>query len=461
MVGAVLGVIRVRHLTIMARHPTAGRDATGASGLYCEPVVDAPGSGSLLRSVRGLPDFWRLLRLRVASQFGDGLFQAGLAGGLLFNPERAASPWAVAGAFAVLFLPYSLLGPFAGALLDRWDRRAVLIGANAARVLLVLGVAGLLAAGARDLVVLGGALAVNGFSRFVTSGLSAALPDVVPREQVVTMNSVATAAGATATFLGAIFMLLPRWLFGSGDAAAATVIALVAVPIAVALLLSQRFSPRVLGPHRLAVRGSALYAVATGWAYGLGAVRATPAVASTLSGLAAHRMVFGVNSLLVLVIVRSTGTSGFAGLGTAVVFVGATGLGSFIANFLAPPALRRFGRYAVANAALAAAALIQLAGAGLHLAVMVLCGLFLGLAGQMVKLCGDSAMQIDVDDALRGHVFAVQDAVFWMSFIAAVTAAAATIAPDGHSPALAVAGAAVYLLGLAAHAALGRQHRAT
>ena len=146
-----------------------------------------------------MPEFWRLLELRTASQFGDGLFQAGLAGGLLFNPERAAGPWEIAGSFAVLLGPYSLLGPFAGALLDRWDRRAVLVGANLGRLLLVIAVGVLLAVGARDLVVLCGALVVNGFSRFVTSGLSAALPHVVPRERVVTMNSVATATGATAT----------------------------------------------------------------------------------------------------------------------------------------------------------------------------------------------------------------------------------------------------------------------
>ena len=75
----------------------------------------------------------------------------------------------------------------------------------------------------------------------------------------------------------------------------------------------------------------------------------------------------------------------------------------------------------------------------------------------MVKLCADSAMQIDVDDALRGHVFAVQDAVFWLSFIIATTAAAAVIHPDGMSPVLAVAGSVVYLIGLAAHATLGRR----
>ena len=425
--------------------------------MYCESVNDDRTAGSLWRAVRGLPDFWRLLELRAATQFGDGLFQAGLAGGLLFNPQRAADPWAVAGAFAVLFLPYSLLGPFAGALLDRWDRRAVLIVASAGRLVSVLAVAVLLATSSRDLFVLCGALIVNGFSRFVTSGLSAALPDVVPREQVVTMNSVAIATGATATFLGANFMLLPRWIVGAGDAAAATVIFLVAVPVAAALLLSVRFPRRVLGPHHTAVHGSAVYAVASGWAYGVRTVAETPSVAATLSGLAAHRMVFGINSLLVLVLVRHTGAEGVAGLGIAVVFVAATGTGSFLANVLAPSAIRRWSRYATANSALACATLIQLAGATLNLAVMVLCGFFLGMAGQLVKLCADSAMQIEVSDALRGHVFAVQDALFWMSFIIAVTAAAAVIPADGHSAALAVAGSVVYLIGLAVHARVGRQ----
>ncbi len=422
-------------------------------------MVDARGTGTLWRSVRRLPEFWRLLRLRAASQFGDGLFQAGLAGGLLFNPERAADPWAIAGAFAVLFLPYSLLGPFAGALLDRWDRRTVLIVANAARLMSVLGVATLLAAGARDLFVLCGALIVNGFSRFVTSGYAAALPHVVPRAQVVTMNSVAIATGATATFLGANFMLLPRWLVGAGDAAAATIIFLVTVPVAIALALSIRFRPHVLGPDCSAEHGSAVHAVATGWVSGVRAVAATPSVAATLSGLAAHRMVFGINTLLVLVMVRDADMSGFGGLGTAVVFVAAAGCGSFLANVLTPSAIRRRGRYATAGVALLSGALVQLAGATLDLRVMVLCGLFLGLAGQIVKLCADSAMQIDVPDALRGHVFAVQDALFWLAFILAVTAAAAVIPADGRSVTLAVAGSVIYLLGLAVHLRLGRRRR--
>jgi hypothetical protein len=106
---------------------------------------------------------------------------------------------------------------------------------------------------------------------------------------------------------------------------------------------------------------------------------------------------------------------------------------------------------------LAIAAIIQIAGAGLQLAVLVACGFFLSVAGQVVKLCADTAIQVDVDDALRGHVFAVQDSLFWVAFIGAIAAAATVVPQDGHSPALVLAGTLLYLCGLAAHSIVGRR----
>jgi MFS family permease len=421
-------------------------------------VVDTHAPRALWRSVRAMPQFGRLLAVRVASQFGDGLFNAGLAGAILFNPERAATPWAIVGSFAVLFLPYSLMGPFAGALLDRWDRRLVLVGANAARLVLLAAVGVLLALGSADQSILAPALLVNGVSRFVSSGLSASLPHVVPREQVVTMNAVATAVGAAATFVGANFMLLPRWFFGANDTGSATVIFIALVPVLVALLLALRFASRILGPDDTAraIRGSVFYAVATGWQHGLRTVVGTSSVAATLIGLAANRIVFGINTMLMLVIVRHT-TAVVAGLGIAVVFIAATAGGGFIATVLTPAIVRRVGRFAAANMALAAAAGIQLAGAGLVLPVMLVCGFLLGAAGQVVKLCADTAMQLDTPDPLRGHVFAVQDALFWLSFVGATAVTAALIPADGRSPELALAGAGVYLAGVVLHTVVGRR----
>jgi len=422
-------------------------------------VTQPSAAVAVWRSVHGLPDFWRLLELRMASQFGDGLFQAGLAGALLFNPERASRPMAIAGAFAVLFLPYSLLGPFAGALMDRWDRRLVLIAANVGRVVAVAIVGICLAVGAGDFAVLCGALVVNGLSRFVASGLSAALPHVVPTDEVVAMNSIASATGAVAAFVGANFMLVPRAFVGSGNRGAASIILLVTFPLLIALLLSLRFAAHVLGPDdtRRAIHGSAVYAVITGWLHGLRTVLDRPTVAATLSGLGAHRMVFGINSLLVLLLVRSGDAAAVSALRSAMLFVAAAGVGSFLANLVTPLAVRRWGRYATVNGALAAAAAIEVAGFSLRLWVLVTCGFLLGGIGQVVKLCADTAIQIDVDDALRGHVFAVQDSLFWVAFIGAITAAATVISPDGHSPALVVAGGVVYLCGLAVHGVVGRR----
>src|SRR5690606_40508891 len=92
-------------------------------------VADTGGRRHDLRAIRAAvrasPGALRLTLVRFTSQFGDGMFQAALSGAILFNPERETDPLAVAAGFAVLLLPYSFIGPYAGALLDRWDRRAV------------------------------------------------------------------------------------------------------------------------------------------------------------------------------------------------------------------------------------------------------------------------------------------------------------------------------------------------
>src|SRR3954451_16107985 len=93
-------------------------------------VAGVPQVQTSVRHLLARGDFRRLLSTRLLSQFGDGVFQAALAGTVLFNPQRAADPVDVAAGFAVLLLPYSLVGPFAGVWLDRWSRRQVLLRAN-------------------------------------------------------------------------------------------------------------------------------------------------------------------------------------------------------------------------------------------------------------------------------------------------------------------------------------------
>ena len=80
-----------------------------------------------LRLVLKGRDFRWLFATRLVSALADGVFQVGVAGYVLFSPEQEATAAEAAATAAVLLLPYSVLGPFAGVFIDRWRRRQILV----------------------------------------------------------------------------------------------------------------------------------------------------------------------------------------------------------------------------------------------------------------------------------------------------------------------------------------------
>lgn len=395
------------------------------------------------------PGLWRLLLVRLTSQLSDGAFQAALAFSILFNPEKNAAPLAVAGGFAVLLLPYSVIGPFAGALLDHWDRRRVLVWVNVLRALAIVAVAALMDGGAPIGVVLIAALAVTGCSRFVASGLSAALPHVASRDVLIEMNAFFTTLGAGLLAAGSGISVGLRAVFGPDNAGSAATLLAGAVIAVGSAVIAAGFAPRFLGPDVPDNAGrSALYAVAHGLVHGLRTAASTRTVAVVLSAIGAHRFVFGLNTLMFLLIVKSFDLGPIRGhdVGALAVIGAGVAAGALLAAFTTPWLVHRAGRRATIVAALAVASGAQLALA--HLGWPTICAgsLLLGLAGQTVKLCGDLAMQADVPDAYRGQVFAVQDALFNSAFVAALFLAAEALPLDGRAPGLVLAGAGLYFL---------------
>src|ERR1039457_1210427 len=132
-----------------------------------------------LRSVLQERGFRRLFATRLISQAGDGAFTAGVGAYVFFNKATFPNPGAAAAAFAVLYLPYSLIGPFAGVFIDRWSRRQILVRAALIRAVFVVVTASLVASGRLGLPLYVSVLAVLGVNRFFLSSLSAALPHVV------------------------------------------------------------------------------------------------------------------------------------------------------------------------------------------------------------------------------------------------------------------------------------------
>ncbi|MBB4969315.1 MFS transporter [Saccharothrix violaceirubra] len=421
-----------------------------------------------VRRLLRIADFRRLLLSRLAAQWGDGLFQAGLAGAVLFNPERQSDPLDIAAGFAVLLLPYSIVGPFAGALLDRWDRRRVLVVANLVRGVFVLLTAMAVGAGLEGVPLYAAALIVTGVSRFVGSGSSASLPHVVTEDHLVEANAFVSTLGALTAVFGAGCAIGLRVALGAGDGGSSWTTATAVVGSLLAAAIASRFARGVLGPDEVDEPSGAFAAIARGLLDGARAAARTPSVVAALFALLAHRVGFGISLLLTLLLMRNTLQdfgplkAGIAGLGEVAV---SGGLGVLLAGIFTDRVVDRLGARRTVLCALGLAAAAQGLAAVIELVLglpvllpTVLCAaFFLTLGGQVVKLCVDAAVQSDIGDETRGRVFALYDTLFNTTQVVAIAIAAALVPLDGRSPGLVLAATATYLVGAAGYLLLSRQ----
>jgi MFS family permease len=174
---------------------------------------------------------------QVISSLGDRVHQIAL----VFLVARAtnSSPLALGLVFAAMTVPSSLVGPLAGVLVDRWNRKHVMVASDLLRAVIVgfIPVASGLHVGL--VVALVFVLAV--VSSFFRPARTAALPRVVPDEDLLTANSamwVADTASDLAGYgLGGLFvaflgssLALAFWLDGASYLASAALVAAVVIP---------------------------------------------------------------------------------------------------------------------------------------------------------------------------------------------------------------------------------------
>jgi MFS family permease len=413
-------------------------------------------AGTTVRSLLAHGAFRRLLATRLSAQFGDGVLQAALAGTVLFDPQRAADPVAVAAGFAVLLLPYSLVGPFAGVWLDRWSRRQVLVHADLLRAGLVAVLALLVAGGSTGAPYLLAGLLLFSVARFVLSALSASLPHTAA--DLVPANALSTTSGAVATVAGGVAAVAVQQAGDlTGDAGYALLTLGAAGPYLLAAALAAGFGRAALGPDDGAARPSARQVVA-GMVAGARHVRARPPAGTALAVITVHRLCFGLLTLMTLLYSRATSPAGegLLGVGAAVV---AGAVGTLLAAAVTPRAVRRLGtaRWVTLLLATGGPLLVAL-GLPFQPWGIVLAGAVLGFLGQGVKICVDATLQRVVDDEVRGRVFSVYDTLVNVSYVVALLAAAFLLPADGASPPAVVAVGAAYLLTalLAARSPLSR-----
>lgn len=418
-----------------------------------------------LREVLAGRDFRRLFAVRLVGQFSDGLLQAALATFVLFSPERQPDAVKVASAFAILLLPYSIIGPFAGVFLDRWRRRNVLVRANALKALATLPVIWLVWVG-NDGALLGiTVLLVLGIGRFVLAGLSASLPHVVSGRDLVTANALTPTAGTIMSAVGAVVGVWLRSGVGGGDRGSQVVLGAAVAGFLIAGIIATRIGVHTLGPSGErppdTIRG-----VAMGFAQGLGALRQAPVARRATTAVAAHRIAFGILTVGALLLVRNTfnpPTAADAALGEFAVITGFAAGGALLAAVLTPLATRRIGTVpwsvgVLLQAGVLGIGLILLGSAAPSYPAVLAGAASIGFAGQALKVCADTLLQRHIADDRLGRVFALFDMIVNVCLVTGVTLMALSSPPSGQAP-LAYALTGIGLVGTGAWYWLRQRHR--
>jgi MFS family permease len=414
-----------------------------------------------LRVLLRFQGFRRLLGVRLLSQGADGVYQVALAAYVVFSPEKQTSAAGVASAMAVLLLPYSLVGPFAGVLLDRWRRRQVLLYGSLLRALLASATALLILSPAPVWLFYVSALCVTAVNRFVLAGLSAALPRVVDAERLVIANSLSPTAGTLAATAGGGLAFVVRLAVADSDAA---VVLVGAVLYLCAALASLSMARELLGPDRQLGRERIAMAL-TGTARDLVAgVRHLDApqrreAAWALAAMSLMRFCYGALLVMLLMLCRyaltTTTDDGLALLGLA---LGVSGAGFFAAAVVTPWTAGRLGpgRWIVVCAG--AAALLEPAlGLPFAAAPLLAAAFVLGLTTQGAKIATDTIIQSSVEDGFRGRIFSVYDVLFNVAFVGAAAVAALVLPPDGRSVPLVITIAVIYAAVAVTMGRFGRQ----
>lgn len=392
-----------------------------------------------LRVVLQGRDFRRLFGTRLVSQFSDGIFQFGVTGFAFFSPEQQTTALAVATGLAVLLLPYSVLGPFVGVFIDRWSRRQILVVAPIVRGTLLLVAAALVAADTPDALFYGAALGVLGVNRFFLAALGASLPHVVPADRLMAANAVTPTSGTVLTFVGAGVGFALREVFGGGDSGTALLLVTSGVVFGLSALIARTMERSLLGPSYDPDRPQAREAVrnvVAGLLDGARHLVGHRVAAATMGAMAAHRFLYGMATALGILLYRYYFTDGDAdaALRGISVVVATSGVGYFLAVLLTPWATERFTieRWVP----------MALASAGVLTGVLVMpfqewglpaAGFVLGVAGQSVKICADTTVQRDVEDAYLGRAFSIYDMLFNGMYVLAAALSAAILPADGRS----------------------------
>ena len=392
----------------------------------------------------------RILAIRWSGQLTDGLFQSALASFILFSPERAPNAISAALAFAVVLLPYSLIGPYVGIFLDRFSRQRIIRNCNYLRAMNLLIIAWLINTGSTGMVLTLFVLIAFGVNRLILSGLSAGLPLLVKKEELIAANALAVTGGTIWVVIGGgIGIGIKNLLSQNSDAdfADAVVILIAAFGFLTAALACFRLSKYEIGPaeYESDLEARSYREVLEG----LAILRSHSDALRGILSVGIQRGGITALTLMALLLERnsfndpSDPDAGLAGFGMALAIAGiGIGLGAIIS----PYGVIRFGRHRWMRLLMfLCIPPLLIYAAGINEISMIGSAFLVGLCGQGIKVTNDALVQSKITDGFRGRVFAFYDVAVNAGVVTGAVGAALILPDNGLTAVLPLMVALFYL----------------
>ncbi|MGH2775545.1 MAG: MFS transporter [Actinomycetota bacterium] len=361
-------------------------------------------------------DFRLLLGAQCLAQMADGLAQVAFAEEIVLDPQ--GTPTKTLALFALTLLPYSLLGPFTGVLVDRWPRRSILVWSNLARSLLLVSLPLWMGALPGDTALYASVLLLLGFGRLFLTTKGASLPVVLREHHLLRGNSVSGGGGMISALVGGVA--------GIGVAAIAsteTAFIIAGLLYTVGALVARRISNPMAHPHKHLERvGDAAARIATELVEGIREIWGRERARLPLFGIFVLRVAAMFVALIAIEVIRTeyTAANDSGRLSASALALGAAGVGAFIGALTAPAMGRRLSKPALLIVGFVVSGASMLVAAPmLELTTTIGLTLFGGFGAFVAKVSVDAQVQEALPDEYRGRAFALYDILYNLASVVA------------------------------------------
>ena len=380
------------------------------------PYPSAPAQ-SQSRSVLAIPAFRKLWQAMAFSSFGDwlGLLASTALAQQLAGGDYAKANFAIAGVFIVRLLPAVILGPFAGVIADRFDRRKLMVTCDFLRFALYLSIPIV----GNYFWLYTATILAEVVTLFWSPAKEASVPNLVPKTKLESANQVSLLASyGTAPIAALTFSILALFsgainsILGNTTPASAADIALYinAVSFAFCGYTVWRLKEMPAGPGVNSKQLSFGRSLIDGFAF----IKDSKVIRGLIFGMIGAFFAAGA----VIGLARTFVDDLKAGEAAYGVLFGSVFLGLALGISFGPRVFAQFTRRRLFGASLAISGLLLVTlSLVLNLVLAIFITIILGIFSGITWVTGFTMIGMEVEDEVRGRTFAFVQSLVRVSLV--------------------------------------------